>query len=490
MSQSTNLPARHWIDGKWTESARLGESVDPSTGAVVGAFYDGGEAEARAAVDAAADAFASTGWARDHSARAIALERLADALAARVPEMAATLSRENGKLLRETTWEVGGAATWLRYAAASARTQIAGRAAEVAPGQYFRSTPEPAGVVGVISPWNSPVLLTVRALGPALAAGCAVVVKLPAQTALTNELFAQAVAAVEEIPAGVVNIVTESGSEVARHLVASERVDVLSYTGSTPVGKVIAASAATTLKRVGLELGGKTPLVLFPSADLDRAIPDLLRAITLMNGQFCCTGSRVLVHRDIADRVRAALTEALPRLRLGAWDDDEADLGPLIDRASAERVDAIVEEAASYGEVLVRGGQVTEGPLSSSGAFYRPSLVEVADTDARIVQEEVFGPVQTFEVFDDEADAVRKANATPYGLAASIFTGDPAQARRVGRQVRSGVVWTNTWGLLSEHFEQAGVKDSGYGYLCGPRGIEEFQVLKVYSEVDHAEARG
>ncbi|AHH99074.1 aldehyde dehydrogenase family protein [Kutzneria albida] len=490
MSKNTNAPARHWIGGKWTESTQIRESFNPSTGAVVGTFYDGGEAEARAAVDTAADAFASTDWGRVHHVRATALERLADALEARVPEIAATLSQENGKLLRETMWEVSAAATWLRYTAASARTQIAGRAAEVAPGQYFHSMPEPAGVVGIISPWNSPVILTVRALGPALAAGCTVVIKLPAQTALTNALFAQVVASVAEIPPGVVNILTETGSEVARHLVASEQVSMISYTGSTPVGRQIAAAAAATLKRLGLELGGKTPIIIFPSADLDIAIPNLLRAATLMNGQFCCTGSRVLVHRDIADQVRTALTDALSQVRLGTWDDETAQLGPLIDRASAERVDALVEEAGSYGTVLVRGGQVTEGPLSSSGAFYRPSLVEVTDTEARIVQEEVFGPVQTFEVFEDEADAVRRANATQYGLAASIFTADPVQARRVGRQVRAGGMWINTWGLLTEHFEQVGVKGSGYGYLGGLKAIEEFQVLKVYAEMDYTVAMG
>ena len=479
-----NAIAKHWIAGQWTTSAQISESINPSDGSVVGSFYDGGEAEASAAVDAAATAFATTAWARTPSLRARALDRLADALEARVPEIAAMLARENGKLLAQTTWEVAGSVSWLRYAAATARTQGAGRAAEVSPGQYFQSMPEAVGVAGIISPWNSPIILTVRALGPALAAGCAVVIKLPGQTALTNALFAEVLASVEEIPAGVVNVFTESGNTGAPSLVASDKVDVVNYTGSTPVGKRIAAAAAPTLKRLGLELGGKAPLIVFPGVNLDIVIPTLVQAAVAMNGQFCCTGSRVLVHRDIADEVRTRLTDALTQVQLGTWDDEKAQIGPLIDRAAAERVDAIVEESASYATVLVRGGAVTEGPLAA-GAFYRPSLIEVDHTDARIVQEEIFGPVQTFEIIDDEDDAATKANATVYGLAASVFSPDPMQARRVARRIRTGSVWINTWGVMNEDFEQGGVKGSGYGYLCGPRAIEEFQTIKVLIEVDH-----
>jgi betaine-aldehyde dehydrogenase len=476
--------AQHWIAGEWTGSGTTTESINPADGTVVGTFYDGGEAEAAAAVDAAARAFAGTGWARNPALRATALDRLADALEARVPELAAMLSRENGKLLPQTTWEVGGSVPWLRYAAASARMQGAGRASEPVPGQYYHSVPEPLGVAGIISPWNSPVILTVRALGPALAAGCTVVIKLPAQTALTNALFAEVLASVAEIPAGVVNVFTESGNTGAPFLVASEKVDVINYTGSTAVGRRIAAAAAPSLKRLGLELGGKAPLVVFPGVDLDTVIPTLVQASVAMNGQFCCTGSRVLVHRDIAGEVRSRLAAALGEVRLGAWDDEKAQLGPLIDKASAARVDAIVEESASYGTILVRGGAVIDGP----GAFYRPSLVEVESTDVRIVQEEVFGPVQTFELFDDEDDAVTKANATVYGLAASVFSPDSMQARRIARRIRTGSVWINTWGVMSEEFEQGGVKASGYGYLCGPRAIEEFQTIKVYAEHDPTQA--
>ena len=226
-------------------------------------------------------------------------------------------------------------------------------------------------------------------------------------------------------------------------------------------------------------------MVVFDDANFDLVVPTLVAASTLMNGQFCVTGSRILIQRSAADRLREALVPALESVRLGGCDEPDSQLGPLVDKASVARLDAIVEEATGYGQVLLRGGPVTEGPLAG-GAFYRPALIGVDDPTSRVVQEELFGPVQTFEIFDDEADAVRLANITEFGLGASVFTSDPMRARRVGRALQSGLVWINSWGLLSEHFEEGGVKASGYGKLCGPRAIEEFQELKVYAEADPA----
>jgi betaine-aldehyde dehydrogenase len=476
-------PVKHLIGGEWCATGQVEESINPSTGAVIGSYYAGGADEAERGIIAARAALTSA-WCKDPSLRSRALNELAANLESRLPEIALMLSRENGKLVPETMWEVGGAAVWLRYAAATALTQIAGRAAEVADGQYYHSVPEPAGVVGVITPWNSPIILTARSLGPALAAGCSVVIKMPAQTALTNALFAEVVAATASLPTGVVNLFTESGNTGAPLLVESAGVDVLSYTGSTGVGRKIAAAAGPSLKRLNLELGGKTPLVVFDDANLDIVIPTLVKAATLMNGQFCVTGSRVIVQRGIADEVRERLAAGLEAVRLGGSEDPEAQLGPLVDNGSVQRLDAIVEEAISTAKVIVRGGPIADGPLAD-GAFYRPALIEVENSDSRLVQEELFGPVQTFEVFDDDQDAVTLANATEFGLGASVFTGDPMRARRVGRAIDSGLIWINSWGLLTEHFEEGGVKQSGYGKLCGPRAIEEFQELKVYAEMDY-----
>ena len=302
---------------------------------------------------------------------------------------------------------------------------------------------------------------------------------MPGQTALTNALFADAVAATMSLPAGVVNILTEAGNEVAPLLVASPDIDVISYTGSTHVGRAIAAAAAPTLKRLGLELGGKTPLIVFDDADLNIVVPTLVMSSILMNGEFCCTGSRVLAQRGIADELRTRLAAALEGVKVGPALDSTSQMGPLIDKAGVARVDRIVEDAAGYAKVIVRGGPVTDPDLAD-GAFFRPALIEVDQVDVPIVQQEVFGPVQTFEVFDDETDAIQRANATEFGLAASVFTLDDLRARRVARDLRFGGVWFNTWGTMSEHFEQGGMKQSGYGTLCGPSAMSEFQHLKTY----------
>lgn len=480
-------PRPNWINGTWNDGGTIGETISPSTGKVLGRYVDIGPEEARQAIEAARAAFDTTSWSRDRSLRSRALFELADRIEASGAEMALMLSREGGKLLAQTQWELQGSVEWLRYSAASAMLQTGGRALETAPGVYFHSDPEPMGVVGVISPWNSPIVLSIRAIGPALAAGCTVVLKMPHQTALTNALFAEAVAATTLLPAGALNVITESGSIGAAMLVDSPDVNAISYTGSTKVGRIIAKNGARTLKRLNLELGGKTPLVVFDDADLSVVVPQIVTALVVMNGQFCCTGSRVLVQRGIAGALREALIEAYQNVRLGESEDPNAQLGPLIDKASVRRVDELVAEAAASTRILVRGGPVTKGPLAG-GAFYRPTLIEVQPLDSFVIQNELFGPVQTFEVFDDEADAIHRANATEFGLAASVFTADAARARRVGKAIQAGTIWMNCWGVISEHFEESGFKQSGIGVLCGPRAIEQFQEIKVYASVDAAPA--
>lgn len=475
--------ARHWIDGEWRSSDIVGESHSPSTGELLGRFADGGATEAEAAIGAARRAFDTTSWSRDRDGRARALFELADRLEARRDALTLMIAREEGKLLGEAAWEVGASPGMLRHAAAMVLTRSGGRAAEVAPGVYFQSLTEPVGVAGLIVPWNAPVALLVRSLAPALAAGCTAAVKLPAQTAQVNALFGEVLAATNSLPKGVVNIFTETGHDGAAALVASADVDAIGYTGSIRVGRMIAAEAARTLKRVNLELGGKTPLIVFEDADLDAALPLLVRSATLMAGHFCMTGSRVLVHRAIADRVRAWLIPAFERVTVGPSDDPSSEMGPLIDRAHVARVDRLVEEAtAAYAKVLVRGGPIADGPLAR-GAFYRPTLIEVDDLRAPVIQQEVFGPVQTFEIFDDEADAIHRANATEHGLAAAVFTRDVNRARRVGREIKAGTVWTNTWACMHDQFEEGGFKQSGLGRLRGEHGIAAFEEVKTYVHV-------
>src|SRR5215212_3565811 len=388
--------ARHWIDGACLESELVADSYNPATRELLGRFADGGEAEARAAVNAARRAFAGTDWGRDRGPRSRALLELAGRFEARAPELAVMLTRENGKTLAEATGEVGAPAATLRHNAAQTLTEV-GTAAEVAPGHYFSSLAEPVGVVAIIVPWNAPVALFIRSLGPALAAGNTVAAKLPGPTALTNALMAEVVSQARSLPAGVVNMFTESGNTGAPFLVESADVDMVSFTGSIEVGRLIAAAGAKTLKRVNLELGGKTPMIVFDDATLASTLPILAAGVTTFAGQNCMAGSRILVQRGIADQVREHLAEELTRVVVGSGEQENTEMGPLIDSAAVARVDRIVEDSASYARVIVRGGPVNDGPLAC-GVFYRASLLEVDDLDGPIMQQEVMGPVATFVV--------------------------------------------------------------------------------------------
>ena len=474
----SNNIARHWIDGAWVTSDRVSPSINPSDGEILGRFADGGAKEASAAISAARRAFDTGTWSSDRSARAAALVELAHRLEERVDRLATSEAREMGKVITQTRWEAAASAQTIRYNAGAALSQT-GIAAEQAPGILASTWREPIGVAGIIVPWNAPLALLTRGLGPALAAGCTVAIKMPGQTALTNAIFAEAVAATESLPKGVVNMFTETGNEGAPLLVASVDVDVINYTGSTKVGRMIGAQASDTLKRTSLELGGKTPLIVFDDADVEAVAPQVVQALTRFNGQFCMTGSRVLVHRPVADAYRKRLSELLQRVVLGPADQETSEMGPLVDHANVDRIDKIVEAATKYAKVLVRGGRPTAAALAK-GAFYRPVLLETEALDVPLVQDEIFGPVLSFEPFADEDDAVKRANATIYGLAAAVFTRDIDRAARVVRRLKAGTVWTNGWGVLSDALEEGGFKGSGIGRMRGPRAMEEFQEIKTH----------
>ncbi|SHK02425.1 Acyl-CoA reductase [Pseudonocardia thermophila] len=476
MSTTTGTVALNWIDGAWTDSEVHDDSFDPATGERIGTYAKATRADVERAIQVARRAFRETDWRYDRQLRAAVLNRMADRIEARRDELIDLLSLDNGKVKAEATLEIDMVAPKLRYNAALALADF-GRAAEVKPGRYSMVVREPVGVAGVITPWNSPVILTIRSLAPALAAGCTVVVKLPEQTAQINRLFTEVIAETEGLPRGVLNIVT-ADREAASALIESPDVPAISFTGSTATGKAISAVGAAQLKRFGLELGGKTPMILFESADLAEALPVLEKALTTFAGQFCMTGSRLLVHRSIADEVRETLAKRLEAVVPGPAADPASDMGPLIDKANVARVDGLVEDAIAAGaRPVVRGGPVTDGPLAS-GAFYRPTLLEVDDPKLPIVQNEVFGPVLTMQVFDTEAEAVALANDSVYGLAASVWSRDVDQPLRVARQLEAGTVWINDWAMIYDEFEEGGYKHSGQGRLNGLAALEDFTEYK------------
>lgn len=465
--------ARHWIDGEWAGSPRTSDSVDPATGEVIGTYTEGDAEIGRTAIEAASRAFTEGSWRLDPMLRATALSHLADAYDARMDEVVDTLCQENGKLRPEAGFEAHFIVRALRFAAGLA-LQPRGRVTDTQPGRQAMSIRQPVGVAGIVVPWNSPAYLCVRALAPALAAGCTAVVKMPGQAARTAALMSDILASVPELPKGAVNVVIESGSDVARLLVESPRVPVISFTGSTATGRLVAQGAAARFKRVGLELGGKTPHLVFADADLDAALATAVQSCTVFAGQFCMTGSRVLVQREIADEFTTALAQRLESVRTGPASDPASQIGPLIDKASVARVDAAVEAAIAAGaKPIVRGGP-SHRPELAGGAFYHPTLLAVPDSSLPIVQEETFGPVQTIQIFDTEAEAVALANDTQYGLSACIWSRDADRPLRLARQLDAGLISVNSWANLTVEFEEGGFKSSGVGRLGGLASVEDF----------------
>lgn len=469
-------PAQNWIDGAWTDSPHHDDSYDPATGTHIGTYAKATRDQVEQAIDAAHRAFRTTTWRHDRQRRAAVLNAMADRIEERRDDLIDLLALDNGKVKAEAALEIDMVAPKLRYNAALALSDF-GRAAEVRPGHYSMVVREPLGVAGVITPWNSPVILTIRSLAPALAAGCTAVVKLPEQTAQINRLFTEIIAQTDGLEPGIVNMLTADRAAAAA-LIDSPDVPAISFTGSTTTGKAISAAGAAHLKRFGLELGGKTPIILFESADLTEALPVVEKALTTFAGQFCMTGSRLLVHRSLADQVRDQLAQRLRAVRPGPAADPTSDMGPLIDQANVTRVNTLVENALAAGaRAVVRGGPVTDGPLAT-GAFYRPTLLEVTDPTLDIVQEEVFGPVLTMQVFDTETEAIALANDSVYGLAASVWSRDVDQPLRVARELEAGTVWINDWATIYDEFEEGGYKHSGQGRLNGIAALEDFTEYK------------
>ena len=451
------------------------ESTDPATGELVAELASSTPSDVDTAVGAAAAA-ARSAWASDGELRARVLYGFAQALRADQDCLAELLTREQGKTIHEARIEIAGSARMTEYYAGLARL-VYGRStvlgAEVT-GVVLR---EPVGVVAVITPWNWPLTLLVRSLVPALAAGNATVVKPASITpAITVEALAR-LASQPDLPEGILGCVLGSGAVVGEALVGHDGVDMIAFTGETETGIRVMKRAAEGLRKVALELGGKAPNVVFAVANLDKALAGAENAIFTTCGQICTAGSRLLVEDSIHDEFVERLATNTNRLRVGDGLDPSTQLGPLASAAQRDKVLDYVERGKAEA-TLVAGGALLEGEPYDAGNFVSPAVFTDLPGDSTLIRDEIFGPVLTVQRFADEAEAVALANDTEYGLAAGLWTQNLDRAWRVGRAIRAGTIWINTYHHFYDEAEVGGFKRSGIGRQQGIEGLYEFTETK------------
>lgn len=466
-------------------SAEQVSITNPATGEVLATDTLASPEDVHEAVTAARHAFGD--WSRTTPAeRSEAMLRWADLLQARSEELAATESRIGGKPIKLARgFDIPGVIDNVRFFAGAARN-LEGRSAGEYSGEHTSSIRrEPLGVIGSIAPWNYPLQMAAWKVLPAVAAGNTVVLKPSELTPLTSVMFAEA-AGEAGIPGGVINVVTGTGATAGHALVSHPDIAMVSFTGSTAVGRQVAATAAGDVKRVHLELGGKAPFVVFEDADLEAAARGAVAGALINSGQDCTAATRAYVHRTRYEAFVARVAELMDGVRLGPVDDPDTDMGSLISFRQRDRVAAMVDRAREGGATVVRGGRIPGDPLSR-GAYYEPTLITGAAQDSEIVQQEIFGPVLVCLPFDTDDDAIRLANDTPYGLAASAWTGSVFRAQRASRDIQAGCVWINDHIPIISEMPHGGYKASGFGKDMSAYSFEEYTNVKhVMSETTGA----
>ncbi len=471
-----------FIDGAWVAPVEGGtrEIRCPADGSLVATVSEGSEADSLAAIDAARRAFDAGEWSSTPAReRGALLSRLADKLEAEKEEVARLEALDTGKRMVEARLDMDDIIGVFRHFASLANAD-AGRVVDTGmAGVSSRIVHEPVGVCSLITPWNFPLLQTSWKVAPAIATGCTFVLK-PSE--LTPATAIWLLKALDELglPKGVGNLVLGAGAAVGTPLTSDPRVDLVSFTGGLETGRRLMASAAPTVKKVALELGGKNPNVIFADADLPAAIDNALTAIFLDSGQVCSAGARLIVEESIHDEVVDELVRRAELIRLGGPFDEDAETGPLISAAHREKVAAYVDAAVAEGAVLRTGGVVPQG----EGFFYPPTILDGCRTDMRCVQDESFGPVLTVETFTGkdgdalEDAAVALANDTIYGLAGAVWSENAGRAERVAQRLRHGTIWINDYHPYVPQAEWGGFKQSGIGRELGLAGLEEYREAK------------
>jgi phenylacetaldehyde dehydrogenase len=481
--QFLSKPKKMLIDGKWVDaiSGKTFATLDPSTEEPLVQVAEGDKQDVDLAVKAARRAFENGPWRKmTPSERGRAIWKLADLMEQNLEQFAELETLDNGKPIGVArAADVPLAVDLFRYMAGWA-TKVEGTTIPISvpytPGaKYFTYTlSEPVGVVGQIIPWNFPLLMAAWKLGPALATGCTVVLKPAEQTPLSALLLGE-LALEAGIPAGVLNIVTGFGETAGAALAAHPDVDKVAFTGSTEVGKLVLQAAAGNLKKVSLELGGKSPNVVFSDADVDTAVKGAASAIFFNHGQCCCAGSRLYVESNIFDRVVEGVSQQAKKIRVGAGMDPQTQMGPLVSQEQLQRVCGYLESGLTEGAKAVTGGK----RAGSKGYFVEPTVLVNTNPKMKVVQEEIFGPVVTAIPFKNAEDVLPSANDTVYGLAAGIWTKDISKAHQLAAELKAGTVWINCYNIFDAALPFGGYKQSGWGREMGKDALELYTEVKA-----------
>jgi acyl-CoA reductase-like NAD-dependent aldehyde dehydrogenase len=467
---------QNYIDGHFEDGMPSFESRNPATGEVWALMPDAGSDGTDRAVKAAHRAFTDPAWA-DLTAtqRGKLLYRLADLIAANVPDLAEIETADTGKIIRETSAQISYVADYYRYFAGLA-DKIQGAHLPIdKPGMEAWLRREPIGVVAAVVPWNSQLFLSAVKLGPALAAGCTIVLKASEEAPGPMLDFARLIHEAG-FPPGVVNILTGFGADCGATLTSHPLVSRIAFTGGPETARHVLRNSAANLAVTSLELGGKSPIVVFADADIESAANAVVAGIFAATGQSCVAGSRLLVQRGLKDAFLATLAEKAARIQIGDPQKHETEMGPLATGRQRDRIERIVAASIAAGAKLITGGKRPEG--FDHGFYYLPTILDCSGVNAPSVDEELFGPVLSVLAFDDEDEAVRLANGTPYGLASGVFTRDLARAHRLVRRIRAGIVWVNTYRAISPIVPFGGYGLSGFGREGGVESILDYTRTK------------